>query len=66
MTLNNAIRYKLTVSAVGVSLSKRWPAKMSTLGQRNGDRWRTLEDVYIVELETFETVLDRFEYVLKK
>jgi hypothetical protein len=41
---------KLTVSAIGVSLSKRW---------------RTLEDVYIVKLKAFETMLDGLKDVLK-
>jgi hypothetical protein len=56
---------KLTVSAIGVSLSKRWPAKISKLGERNSERWRTLEDVYIVKLKAFETMLDGLKDVLK-
>jgi hypothetical protein len=56
---------ELTVSAIGVSLSKRWPAKISKLGERNSERWRTLEDVYIVKLKAFETMLDGLKDVLK-
>jgi hypothetical protein len=38
---------------------------MSRLGQRNLERWCTLEDIHIVKLKAFKAMLNGFKDVLK-